>query len=1312
MRHSNFFSLEQVIDRQPLTVTPETPIIEVIRQMQEWANSCSLTESDDDSDTDSTGRMNNSCALVVEDAQLQGIFTERDLVRLIATEQNLAEIAVGEVMCRELITLTATGSEDIFTALNILRQQQIRHLPIIDESDRLLGLITEKNLRQNLKPIDLMKWRRVEEVMSDRVIHAPPTISLRYAAQLMAKHRVSYVAIVEPDREQSELLIPVGIITERDIVQFQTLNLDLAQPVQKLMSTPLFLVHPQDSLWTVYQQMQQRRVRRLLVAGSQRELQGIITQTSLLQVFDPTEMYGVIKVLQRQVCQLELERTEYLQNRTSELEIQVTERISEITKVNQQLQQQIEERKQVQAKLKQQLELEQQIFSISARFLNVAAEQISTEIESALQIISESNQFETGYIFRFCEDQATFSMTHEWVTPEAAPQIQNAQNLPVAMFPWAIAKIKRGETFYVNSVANLPPEASVDRENWQIFNLCSLVIIPIKQLNTITGWIGFASFFDEQIGSPLKINLFQIVGEIIASTLQRQQSDLDLQASEQRFNSILGSLEDVVWSIDPNTLERIYINSAVEQVYDRQVFEFYDNPHLWLEVVHPEDLECVSNFAQNIIETEGGEIEYRIVRPDREIRWLYERAHLIRDASGAPIRLDGIVTDISDRQRREKILKDIASGMSVEIGANFLPSLVEYLSKTLQVDYAFVGELIRPEEDSIRTLAVYGQNQVIDNFEYHLAGTPCQNIVGKKQCIYPEAIQQLFPDDQMLKDLAAKSYAGMPIFDLAGQALGLISIIDSKSFDDISLIEEVLKIFATRATIELERQKAEDKIRHQAALLDVTNDAIIVRGLDNQILFWNRGAEQLYGWKKAEALEQDANKLLYRESSTEFNKIQSSVKEKGEWQGELNQVTKAGKDLVVESRWSLVKDEAENPQSYLVVNTDITEQKQLEAQFLRTQRLESLGTLAGGISHDLNNILTPILGFAKLLPLKLPNVDGQTKEYFKIIETNAQRGSALVKQILTFARGLEGDRGTVQIRHLIAEIKQIIEETFPKVIELEISAPQNLWTVNGDVNQLHQVLMNLAVNARDAMLDGGKLTIKAENFIVDNCYARLHLDVQQGSYVLITVADTGVGISAKIIERIFEPFFTTKEIGHGTGLGLSTVIGIVKSHGGFIDVVSDTKPDSRGTQFKVFLPASETAAITIEETEELPHGNGELILVVDDETSILEVTKATLETYNYRVLTANDGIDAIAVYAQNINAITLVLMDIMMPSLGGKTAIRTLQKINPKVKIIAASGLVSNHELVAELENSIEAFVAKPYTNDELLRIVYEVIKD
>jgi PAS domain S-box-containing protein len=869
----------------------------------------------------------------------------------------------------------------------------------------------------------------------------------------------------------------------------------------------------------------------------------------------------------------------------------------------------------------------------------------------------------------------------------------------------------------------------------------------------------------------------------------------------------------------------------------------------WVKALHPDDRDRVNSEWYNTAQT-GQEfsLEYRYLQPQGQVIWVAGRAVPLYNDAGVITGYLGTVTDISERKQREQILTDIASGVTAQAGANFFSSLVEYLTKTLEVDYASVCTASTPQRERLKILAFYDKKQGktrLENFEYDLAGTPCANVVGQKLCIYPNSIQALFPDDHWLQDIEAESYAGMPIFNQTGQALGLISIIDSKPLQNTELITEVLKIFATRATSELERQQAElalkqseqrfrgifdqtfqfmgllepngkiieanqtaldfigatladvvgkpfwltpwwaisqeaqklcqeavnrgakgefirfevdclginnqiitvdfsltpfkdetgqvvmlipegrdiselkhaeAKIREQAALLDLAHDAILVRNLDNAITFWNRGAAEMYGWTRAEAIGTISHQLLQTKFSPPLAAIETELFKTGHWEGELIHQRQDGTTVIVMGRWSLLKDHAGNPKQILEIYHDITEQKQLESQFLRTQRLESLGTLAGGIAHDLNNILAPILGFAQLLPHKLTNLDEQTLGIFKIIETNAQRGTALVKQILTFARGLDNDtatlKGVVQIRHLITEIRQIITETFPKTLELEISVPKNLWTVNGDINQLHQVLMNLAVNARDAMPNGGKLAIIAENFTVDDHYARLHLEAATGDYVLITVADTGVGIAPEIIDRIFEPFFTTKAIGRGTGLGLSTVIGIVKSHGGFVDVASETQGEHRGTQIKIFLPASETTDLATEETEIIPQGNGELILVVDDEIPILEVTKATLETYNYRVLTAKDGIEAIALYAQNHHGINLVIIDIMMPSMDGKTAIRTLKKINPNIKIIAMSGLISSQEIITEIDNNISAFISKPYSNDELLMMVNKIITD
>ncbi|MBD2302554.1 response regulator [Nostoc sp. FACHB-190] len=514
----------------------------------------------------------------------------------------------------------------------------------------------------------------------------------------------------------------------------------------------------------------------------------------------------------------------------------------------------------------------------------------------------------------------------------------------------------------------------------------------------------------------------------------------------------------------------------------------------------------------------------------------------------------------------------------------------------------------------------------------------------------------------------------------------------------------------TCASIDIsENKQTEAKIREQAALLDITTDAIFVRDLENKILFWNKGAEKLYGWQASEAWGKNVSELLFDESYPEFEAAWLNVVSKGKWQGELTKRTKARKEVLVASRWSLVCDRQGRPQSILTVDTDITEKKRLESQLFRAQRMESIGTLASGIAHDLNNILTPILAGAQLLPLKFPDADERTQHLLEILEINAKRGADLVKQVLSFARGVEGQRINLQPRHLIVEVAKILKETLPKSIDVRLDLSPELWLVSGDSTQLHQVLMNLCVNARDAMPDGGTLTITAANLLIDENYARMNLDAKIGPYTVMSVCDTGIGIPEEILDRIFEPFFTTKPVGQGTGLGLSTVLGIVKSHGGFVSVESQI---GNGTCFRVYLPSVGEQEIFSQDEITLQVGHGELILIVDDEPSIQEITRTSLETHHYETLIASDGIEAIAQYAKNSNKISVVLMDIMLPSLDGVTAIRTLQKINPQVKIIATSGLIPKEKLGEITKMGVKKFLAKPYTVNELLLSLQEILNE
>ncbi|MGB3653643.1 MAG: PAS domain S-box protein [Rivularia sp. (in: cyanobacteria)] len=501
---------------------------------------------------------------------------------------------------------------------------------------------------------------------------------------------------------------------------------------------------------------------------------------------------------------------------------------------------------------------------------------------------------------------------------------------------------------------------------------------------------------------------------------------------------------------------------------------------------------------------------------------------------------------------------------------------------------------------------------------------------------------------------------------------------------------------------------SEQKLQLQAALLDVVTNAILVKDVHNRISYWNKGAENIYGWQASEVVGKKSSRLLYKEYSSQQDDALLSVINQGIWQGELHQVTKKGKNIIVKSRWTLLRDDKGKPKSILVENTEITKKKQLETQLLRTQRLESIGTLAGGIAHDLNNVLAPILMSVQLLERKLQ--DSQHLRLLKTLENNTQRGASLIKQLLSFARGIEGKRSLIQVKYLIAEIEQIVRETFPKSIQLDVNIAPDLGHVCGDTTQLHQILMNLVVNARDAMPQGGELKITAENLIIDEYYAQMNIYAKVGDYIAIAVTDTGIGMHPEIQSQIFEPFFTTKEVGKGTGLGLSTALGIVKNHGGFVNVYSQL---NKGTIIKIYLPAQRSQEnIPCCDRQSNLNGNGELILVVDDEPAIRQITKSSLEAYNYRVLTASNGIEAVEIYAQYKSEINIVLLDTIMPEMDGETTIQLLQKINADVRIIAISGLELDRETTGLLSQGVKAFISKPCTGKELLHAIGKVSQE
>src|SRR5436190_18638087 len=503
-----------------------------------------------------------------------------------------------------------------------------------------------------------------------------------------------------------------------------------------------------------------------------------------------------------------------------------------------------------------------------------------------------------------------------------------------------------------------------------------------------------------------------------------------------------------------------------------------------------------------------------------------------------------------------------------------------------------------------------------------------------------------------------------------------------------------------------ERKLAEERIRQQASLLDQAQDAILVCDLDQKITYWNLGAEKIYGISESDAVGRTLAEVVSSDEET-LEQAKASLEANEVWNTELRQTSQDGRVLYIATRWRLIRDESGKPNHILIINTDVTEQRLSEAHLLRAQRLESIGTLAGGIAHDLNNVLSPILMSVEMLQME--DAAGANYRWLSMIRENAERGAALIKQVLSFARGMEGERVSVQLKHIIKDLVNVLAETLPRSIEIQFNIDPELWVITADANQIHQVLMNTCINARDAMPDGGSINIKAENVVIDENYSRMNPSSKPGPYVMVVVDDTGAGMKSEVLDRIFDPFFTTKEVGKGTGLGLSTTLMIVKSHDGFLNVYSEV---GKGTRFTIYFPVAPGEAGEISSSDEttLPAGNGELILVVDDEAMIREIARATLERFGYKVATAKNGKEALDILSGGETTVSIVITDLAMPVMDGSQLVRNIRDAGLNIPILAMSGFVEPDQAADMRSMSVDTVLDKPFTAEVLLTAIRKAL--
>lgn len=767
-----------------------------------------------------------------------------------------------------------------------------------------------------------------------------------------------------------------------------------------------------------------------------------------------------------------------------------------------------------------------------------------------------------------------------------------------------------------------------------------------------------------------------------ADITERRKMEKELKESREQLALAMQSANLGLWDWDLSTGRGSW-DEQFHTVMGYQPGDLKADLETWKSLVHPDDWPRMVKSLKDHIDGAQPmfQVDYRIRDKAGEWRWNQALGKVVGfDEAGEALRMAGVALDITERKRTEEALRKQA-------------------------------QIVSHVHDAIVTSDVGGRITSWNKGAERLHGYSEEEMLGKR-------VVSLFPEDYgpsfwgpLLKELENKNEHNLevPMLKRSGETFWAylsFSYLRDPEGKLIGTVGYALDITEKKLAEEaLQRSESTLRTLLQAAPIgigQVTKDRVL--GWTNQLM------SNMLGYSREE-LEGKSVRSLY-ESDEEFERVgrvkHAEILRRGTGTVEtrLRRKDGSGFDVLVSSS-AIVPGDLSSGMVFTAM--DITERKQLEEQLLRSQKMEAVGTLTGGIAHDFNNLLQVINGCADLALFDLR--EGQ-QGYLEMKEIKAAARSAaeLTEGLLTFSRRVESTLRVVDLNREVQSAARILRRTIPKMIDMELQLSPDLSPIHADPTQIQQIVVNLAVNARDAMSEGGRLEIRTDNVDLDEEFARTHMGGHPGEYVVMAVSDTGCGISKEIAARLYEPFFTTKEIGKGTGLGLSVVYGIVQNHGGIVECSSEP---GRGTTFLVYLPVvDEIANGALTEQRRVLVGGRETILLVDDEESVLNLGERLLKRFGYTALTASNGKKALDILSSQREGIDLVILDLMMPEMSGRECLREIMKLDPSAKVLVASGYSADGHIAAALEDGAIESVRKPYETRRLLEAIRRIMDE